>query len=305
VINIHALASELTAAYAGRRTLDAPPSRDGLDLPTAYAVERELVRMRRSGGHQTVGVKVGYANKAMWRALKLDTLVWAHMYDHTVRYANANAATFSLAHTISPKIEPEIVFKMKAPLGAGITEAAAALEAVEWLALGFEIIDCPYADWKYQPADFVAAYGLHSALIVGEPRPVTAANIPTLVDQLAAFKVRLSRHGISDGERAVASEPRERSAPAQRRARERAGESEGRSPSDEIEGSGRNSLRSPALCLAELASAMAKQDGAEPLAAGDLISSGTLTESTPIQPGATWSALVEGIALPALTLTLL
>jgi len=212
----------------------------------------------------------------MWRVLELDTLVWAHLYDHTVRHANANAATLSLAETISPKIEPEIVFKMKAPLGAGITEAAAALEAVEWLALGFEIIDCPYAGWKFQPADFVAAYGLHVALIVGEPRPVTAANIPDLVEQLATFKIRLSRHGMVEGERAV-----------------------------EIDGSGRNSLRSPALCLAELASAMAKQDGTEPLAAGDLISSGTLTESTPIQPGATWTASVEGLALPTLTLTLL
>jgi 2-keto-4-pentenoate hydratase len=270
VINIHALGLELTAAYAERRTLSTPPSsRDGLDLSTAYAVERELVRMRRSEGHQTVGVKVGYANKAMWRVLKLDTLVWAHMYDHTVRYANANVATLSLAHTISPKIEPEIVFKMKAPLNVGITEAAAALEAVEWLALGFEIIDCPYADWKYQPADFVAAYGLHAALIVGEPRPVTAASISELVEQLPNFKVRLSK----DGQLVE-------------------------------EGSGRNSLRSPALCLAELASAMAKQDGVEPLAAGDLVSSGTLTESTPIQPGATWTASVEGIDLSTLALTL-
>ena len=154
------------------------------------------------------------------------------------------------------------MFKLRAPLGAGITEAAVALESVEWLALGFEIIDCPYADWKFQPADFVAAYGLHAALIVGEPRPVTAANISELVEQLPTFKVRLSKDG----------QPVE-------------------------EGSGRNSLRSPALCLAELASAMAKQDGAEPLAAGDLVSSGTLTESTPIQPGATWTASVEGIAL--------
>jgi len=70
------------------------------------------------------------------------------------------------------------------------------------------------------------------------------------------------------------------------------------------QGSGRNALRSPALCLAELASAMAKQDGAEPLGAGELVSSGTLTESTPIQPGATWTASVEGIDLPTLTLTL-
>ena len=290
MIDIQGLALELTAAYAGCRALATPPSsRDGLDLPTAYAVERELVRMRRAAGRQSVGVKVGYANKALWRALKLETLVWAHMYDDTVRYAHGNAAALSLARTISPRIEPEIVFKMKAPLGAGITEAAAAgitgavaagiteavaaLQAVEWLALGFEIIDCPYADWKYQPADFVAAYGLHAALIVGEPHPVTAANISELVEQLPTFKVRLSRDGMS----------------------ERA---------DDIEGSGRNSLRSPALCLAELASAMAKQEGAEPLAAGDLVSSGTLTDSTPIQPGATWTASVEGIALSTLALTL-
>jgi len=270
VTNIHALALELAAAHADRRTLSTPPSsRDGLDLATAYAVERELVHMRRSKGHETVGVKVGYANKAMWRVLKLDTLVWAHMYDDTVRYAGANVATLSLEHTISPKIEPEIVFKLKAPMDAGITEAAAALEAVEWLALGFEIIDCPYADWKYQPADFVAAYGLHAALIVGDPRPVAAASISELVEQLAKFKVRLSK----DGQLVE-------------------------------EGLGRNSLRSPALCLAELASAMAKEDSAEPLAAGNLVSSGTLTESTPIQPGATWTASVEGIDLATLTLTL-
>ena len=178
-------------------------------------------------------------------------------------------ATLSLARTISPKIEPEIVFKMKAPLPAGNTEAAAALETVEWLALGFEIIDCPYAGWKYQPADFVAACGLHAALVVGEPRPVTSANIPELVEQLPQFTVRLSK----DGQLVQ-------------------------------EGSGRNSLRSPALCLAELASAMAKQDGSEPLAAGDLVSSGTLTESMPIQPGATWTASVEGIELPTLALRL-
>ena len=59
--------------------------------------------MRRSGGHETVGVKVGFANKAMWRVLKLDTLVWAHMYDDTVRYADANVATLSLAPTFPPR----------------------------------------------------------------------------------------------------------------------------------------------------------------------------------------------------------
>jgi 2-oxo-3-hexenedioate decarboxylase len=270
VIDVHALAAELAGAFAGRRIVSPPSTRGiGFDLAAAYAVEGEIARTGRAAGRRTVGVKVGYASKAVWRVLKLDTLVWAHMYDDTVQYAKGDGASLSLAHTISPKIEPEIVFKMKAPLGAGATEAAAVLEAVEWLALGFEIIDCPYADWKFQPADFVAACGLHAVLIVGEPRPVAATDIPALVEQLATFKVRLSSNGQLIEE-----------------------------------GSGRNSLRSPALCLAELTSAMAKRDGTEQLAAGDLVSSGTLTESTPIASGTSWTAEVAGIALSPLTLRL-
>src|SRR5262249_32014605 len=70
-----ALARDLAAAYANRQTIAPPSSRDqGFDLTTAYAVEGELVRLRRAAGHQPVGRKVGYANKAMWRVLKIDTL---------------------------------------------------------------------------------------------------------------------------------------------------------------------------------------------------------------------------------------
>lgn len=255
-------------AYASGQIIPIPPSSraPGLDLATAYAVEAELARLRRADGHTTVGRKVGFANKAMWRVLKLDTLVWAHMYDDTVRFADANGAAFSLAGMCSPKIEPEIVFKMKDPVSGGNVDPAAVLREVEWLALGFEIIDCVFPDWKFQPADFVAAFGLHVALIVGEPRPVVAEHIPTLVDQLPRFKVRLLKNG-----RLVQ------------------------------EGSGKNSLRSPALCLGELVASITRQPTAEPLAAGELISSGTLTESQPIAASETWTASVDGLDLPDLT----
>ena len=148
------LARELTDAYAKRELIAPPSSRDGgLDLAAAYAVEGEIAQARRAGGRQTVGWKVGYANKAMWRALKLETLVWAHLYDDTVRYADWNDATLAIAAMVAPKIEPEIVFKLaKAPASS---DPIAVLEATEWYALGFEIIDCVFPDWKFQPADFV------------------------------------------------------------------------------------------------------------------------------------------------------
>jgi 2-oxo-3-hexenedioate decarboxylase len=264
-----AVARELMAAYEEGRTVPVPPSsREGtFDLASAYAVEAELARLRRASGHRTVGRKVGYANKAMWRALKLDTLVWAHMYEDTVRYGAADMAELPVRHMQSPKIEPEIVFKLKQPIAPGAAEPAAVLEAVEWLALGFEIIDCVFPDWKFQPADFVASFGLHRALVVGTPRPLEPGMIAAIADQLPKFTVKLLKNG------AVVDQ-----------------------------GSGKNSLRSPALCLAELASAISRQPGAEPLAAGELVSSGTLTESQPIKPGETWTAVVEGLDVAALTL---
>ena len=268
-LDVPALARELVEAYAQKRIIPVPPSaRDQqFDLTAAYAVESELVRQRRASGRRTVGRKVGFANKAVWRVLKLETLVWAHMYDDTVRDARAGEATLAVDRMCSPKIEPEIVFKMRRPLDAGEEDPAAVLDAVEWLALGFEIIDCVFADWKFQPSDFVAAFGLHAALVVGEPRPLEPSTIPAVAEQLPRFKVRLAKDG------ALVEE-----------------------------GSGRNSLRSPALCLAELASAIARQPGAAPLEAGELVSSGTLTESQPIAPGQTWTATVEGLDLSALTL---
>ena len=269
MIDPTALARELLAAAATRRTIDAPlTARDaGFGLDAAYAVGDELIRLRRAEGRTTVGVKVGYANKAVWRALKLDTLVWGPMYDDTVRYATGGRASLSIGRMISPKIEPEIVFRLKTPLGENTSTPEAVLASVEWVALGFEIIDCPFPDWKFQPADFVAAYGLHAALIVGDPVAVDGGAVATLADQLAGFKLRLFK---GDGLAA--------------------------------EGAGRNSLRSPALSLGELASAMARR-GAAPLVAGDLVSSGTLTESQPLAAGETWRAEVDGIQLAPLTLT--
>ncbi len=78
-------------------------------------------------------------------------------------------------------------------------------------------------------------------LVVGvSPGPSAAVDETTLRASPPASAPEALRRGESEGrspmaqrERAKASEPRERSAPAQRRARERVGESEGRSPSAE------------------------------------------------------------------------
>ena len=265
-----AIAKELLSAYETGQMVSIPPSgRPEFDLNMAYEVEAILKRSLEANGHRAVGRKVGYANKAMWRVLKLETLVWAHMYEDTVHYSDSNSATLALPLRRSLKIEPEIVFGLRQAIDSESLDATAALESTEWLALGFEIIDCPFPEWKFQPSDFVASFGLHAALVIGERTLVQSDMISTFVDQLARFKVRMSRNG-------------------------------------ELieEGSGRNSLRSPALCLAELGGAIARRFPNEPLSSGEIISSGTLTAGHATDKGDIWTADVEGLPLPSLTLRL-
>ncbi|MGO8985312.1 MAG: 2-keto-4-pentenoate hydratase [Terriglobales bacterium] len=276
---VEALARELLSAYETGQMVPVPPSaRPGFDLNMAYAVEETLRQFRATGGSKAVGRKVGYANKAMWRVLKLETLVWAHMYDDTVHYSESNSSTLSIAHPRSLKIEPEIVFGLKQPLMNDGTETpdAAALASTDWLAVGFEIIDCPFPEWQFQPSDFVASFGLHAALVIGDRMQVRPSDIPTLVGELPRFKVRISRSsGSKNGEFVE-------------------------------EGSGKNSLRSPALCLAELSAAIVRRFPNEPLCAGEVVSSGTLTAGHPTGSGDLWTVAVEGLSLtlPPLTLRL-
>jgi 2-oxo-3-hexenedioate decarboxylase len=269
-LDIEAIARELMSAHDTGQMVPRPPSsRPGFDLNSAYQVEGVLRGWRESAGHRAVGCKVGYANKAMWRILKLETLVWAHMYDDTVHQSRDNSALLSLAHPHSLKIEPEIVFGMKKPIDSPDPDAVAALQATEWLALGFEIIDCPFPGWQFQPPDFVAWFGLHAALVVGERVMLPSDRIPQLAEELARFKVRMlkNREFVE-------------------------------------EGMGRNALRSPALCLAELGKAIQKRSRHELGSGREIVSTGTLTAGHLTESGDQWTAEVEGLAVPPLRLEL-
>ncbi len=267
-MNTTPIVEELLQSFE-RRTQIAPPfsARDPqFDMTAAYAVQRDLATRRVEEGHRIVGRKVGYANKAVWRTLKIDTLVWAPMFDDTVTPASSHEP-LSVRRLWAPKIEPEIVLRLGRPVAHGASDPTAVLDAVEAIALGFEIVDSVFADWKFHPTDFVAGYGLHVALVVGEWRSMAGADLAAVTEQLAQFRVRLSKNGVLAAE-----------------------------------GGGRNVLKSPVLCLGELASAVARQTGEAPLHDGDIISTGSLTDAQFIGRGETWTATVEGVDLPELTL---
>jgi len=269
-LDIQQLAIDLLGAQRQANFYTPPSKRDArFDLQAGYAVAAEIVRLRRQKGYKTVGRKIGFTNKSIWSRLGLDTPIWAHVYDSTVHYAVDNLARLSLLGMVAPRIEPEIVFKLSSPLPYGGTDAKGILEAVEWVALDFEIVDCHYPDWNFKPADAVADFGVHAALVIGEPRALKRTKIPLLATQLREFRVSLLRNGETVAE-----------------------------------GKGENVLGSPVLSLGHLADVLRQQPEAEPLSAGEIVTTGTLTSALAVKPGETWSVKVTGIELPSLIVTL-
>ncbi len=167
---------------------------------------------------------------------------------------------------MQPRIEPEVVFKLKAPVPL-TDDPLALLAAVEWIAPGFEIVQSHFPDWKFTAADCTAAFGLHGALVVGAPVAVDDANRAQLAAALPIFAVTLSR-----GDQVI------------------------------DRGVGANVLDSPALALAHLARLLAEQPQAPKLAAGEIVTTGTITDAWPVAPGETWSSDYGMLGLDGLTL---
>jgi 2-oxo-3-hexenedioate decarboxylase len=69
-------------------------------------------------------------------------------------------------------------------------------------------------------------------------------------------------------------------------------------------GVGANVLKSPALALAHLARVLAELPQFPPLIAGEIVTTGTITDAWPVAPGETWSSDYGAFGLEGITLTL-
>jgi 2-oxo-3-hexenedioate decarboxylase len=168
---------------------------------------------------------------------------------------------------VLPRIEPEVLFGLNAPVPL-TDDPLAVLGCVDWLAPGFEIVQSHFPDWKFKAPDCTALCALHGALVVGTPVAVTAQNRAALARMLPTFRLTLSRGGtVID------------------------------------RGVGANVLKSPALALAHLARVLADLAKFPPLAAGELVTTGTITDAWPVVAGETWSSDYGELGLEGMTLT--
>jgi 2-oxo-3-hexenedioate decarboxylase len=263
-----AVADALSAAEAGATSL-APVTSwvPTFDVPAAYRVLDELERRRLARGWRPLGRKIGFTNRTIWPRYSVFQPMWAHVWDATVQQAPDGVATVSLAGLVEPRIEPEVVFGLAGPVPV-TDDAERVLASVAWIAPGFEIVQSHFPGWKFTAADCTAAWGLHGRLVVGPRTGITAGNRVQLARALPVFEATLR-----EGERVV------------------------------DRGVGANVLGSPVLALVHLARVLAAQPGSAALAAGEIVTTGTVTDAWPIAPGQTWTSDYGVLGLPGLRVT--
>lgn len=264
-----AVTDALLAAEAGAAPLAPVTSwAPGFSVADAYRVLAALEARRRARGWRAVGRKIGFTNRTLWPRYGVFQPMWAHVWDATCTDAPAAHATVSLAGMVEPRLEPEVVFGLAGPVPP-TDDPEAILGAVAWMAPGFEIVQSHFPGWKFAAADCTAAWGLHGHLVVGPRAAIAPGARADLAARLATCEVTLS-HGDGVIDRGV----------------------------------GANVLGSPALALAHLARVLATQPDAPPLAAGEIVTTGTLTDAWPIAAGQTWSSHYGALGLPDLRITL-
>jgi 2-oxo-3-hexenedioate decarboxylase len=264
--DIAAIAREALGALDNARPIEPFTARfPDFDGEQAYAAVAAIRSLRLARGERPIGRKIGFTNRDLWTQYGIDRPVWGDMYRHTVQPLDPSE-TFLLSRFCEPQIEPEIVLQLSRTPEPGMDEQAI-LDCVEWIAHGFEIVQSIFPGWRFKVPDTVVGFGMHGALRIGTPMAVTSQNRDAVLAELTSFTVTLAR-----GAQVIET------------------------------GRGTNVLDGPLSALRHLIDVLATDSNNPPLAAGEIVTTGTLTRAYPVNPGETWSTSISGIPLAGLSI---
>lgn len=264
--SVRSVAAEVLAAYDAKRPIAPFSRRDPpMSLMDAYAVAADVRRLRSARGERPAGRKIGFTNRVLWTEFGVGSPIWGDMYDTTIREVTAACVDQPINRFLEPRIEPEIVLGLGRAPDPGMDEAAL-LGCVAWVAHGLEIVQSLFPGWVFEAPDTVIGLGLHGALLLGPKQPVNPAHESHWMEGLTHIEVSLARDGETIDH-----------------------------------GYGRNALGGSLSALRHVIRVLDVDPHNPPLAAGEIITTGTLTRAFPIAAGETWSTRVTGLPLQGLS----
>jgi 2-oxo-3-hexenedioate decarboxylase len=246
--DVDALARDLLRASETATLLPLPSDADpGFDLAQAFEVADRMRAARIARGQVPAGYKIGFTNRRIWPLYGVYAPIWATVWQHTLHLLDGDAVRVDLNGLSQPRLEPEVVFGLKAAPRAGMDNAALA-GCIEWVAHGFEIVQTHFADWRFRRGDCFADDALHGRLYVGPRVPIGRFADPAA--ELRALQVELLRDGevVDRGEGSIV-------------------------------------LDGPVDALRQWVEAMHAQPRHWPIRPGDVVTTGTITDAWPMAPG--------------------
>jgi 2-oxo-3-hexenedioate decarboxylase len=261
---IRRIADEAFAAFnsGGRHVPSFSARYPDFSLNDAYRVTALSNSMRAAQHYKPLGRKIGFTNSRMWDEYGVRAPIWGYVYDRTMHDL---AVPLPLAPYTEPKIEPEIMFGLAAAPSPGMDDAAL-LSCIAWVAHGFEIVQSIFPNWKFSAADSVVADAMHGALLVG-PHHDIGPRTGEWLGALASFGIELYCDGqLMD------------------------------------RGHASNVLGGPLSALRHLVELLGRDRDNLPLAAGEVVSTGTLTRALPVKAGETWTTKLKDIAFDGISL---
>ncbi|MFI0486940.1 2-keto-4-pentenoate hydratase [Actinomadura sp. 9N215] len=147
MVDVELLAERLDKAARDVLPVAKLTERTPFDVATAYAVQRAGIERRRRRGERLAGVKMGFTSRAKMAQMGVDDVIWGLLTDTMLAESSVDVSKL-----IHPRVEPEIAYL----IGREVRSAAEVETAVTGVAVGFEVLDSRYRDFKFTLPDVIA-----------------------------------------------------------------------------------------------------------------------------------------------------
>ena len=164
------------------------PIRDQInnDIDAAYAVQKELVALRKARGEKVVGKKIGLTSFAVQEQLGVDQPDYGVLFD-TMNLTDKGPVPMELL--MQPKVEGELAFILGEDLDGPEITKEELINAISQVLPSIEIVGSRITNWDIRISDTIADNASGSHFVLGsEGRPLTQVDT-------VGITMRLKRNG--------------------------------------------------------------------------------------------------------------
>lgn len=139
----------------------------------AYEIQKIFVQKQIASGQSPAGKKIGLTSKAMRELVHIDEPDYGSIF---YERCFGNGSELDTGSFIIPRVEAELLFKLKQDLPGPVVTPQDVVAATEYVAAAFEIIDNRYNIEEQEIVDSIADNAAFGACVIGD--------IPGKVDEL-------------------------------------------------------------------------------------------------------------------------